>query len=266
MTEILAKIFIKNYKNVKDGKVRGSYGKLAGVVGIVCNVFLCVTKIIVGLISGSVSITADGLNNLSDASSSIITLLGFKLSEKPADKEHPYGHARIEYLCGLMIAVIILLIGVELVKSSFMKIFNPTPVEFTLTVAAVLVLSIFIKLWMANFNKKLGKKIDSQILLATAIDSRNDVFSTLAVLVAAIITYFTNFSLDGIMGTAVAIFIIISGIGVLKDTVKPIIGEGANEELSRLIAEKVLSYDGVLGVHDLMVHDYGPGRCFASVH
>ena len=265
MTDFLVKHFIKNSGDVHDPAVRAAYGKLAGIVGIVCNLFLCAAKITAGVLSGSVSITADAVKNLSDASSSIITLVGFRLSAKPADEEHPYGHARIEYLAGLAVSVMILVIGVELARSGIGRILHPTPVTFSAVSAAVLLLSVGVKLWMAAFNRGLGKRIGSVALEATAMDSRNDVISTAAVLAACVIAHFTHWTLDGWMGLAVACFILWSGIGILKDTLNPLLGEAPDEALTAYIGKKVMSYEGVLGTHDLMVHDYGPGRRFASV-
>ena len=265
MTDFLVKRFIKNSTDVNDPAVRTAYGNLAGAVGIFCNVLLCAAKLAVGTLFGSISITADAVNNLSDASSSVITLVGFRLSAKPAD-EHPYGHARIEYLAGLAVSVMILVIGVELARSSIGKILSPTAVEFSLVTVAVLLLSIGVKLWMAAFNKKVGRRIGSAALEATAMDSRNDVISTAAVLAASVVSGLTGLELDGWMGLGVALFILWSGVGILKETVDPLLGEAPSEELTDYIGKKVMSYDGVLGTHDLMVHDYGPGRRFASVH
>ena len=266
MTDFLVKRFIKNSTDVNDPAVRTAYGNLAGAVGIFCNVLLCAAKLAVGTLFGSISITADAVNNLSDASSSVITLVGFRLSAKPADDEHPYGHARIEYLAGLAVSVMILVIGVELARSSIGKILSPTAVEFSLVTVAVLLLSIGVKLWMAAFNKKVGRRIGSAALEATAMDSRNDVISTAAVLAASVVSGLTGLELDGWMGLGVALFILWSGVGILKETVDPLLGEAPSEELTDYIGKKVMSYDGVLGTHDLMVHDYGPGRRFASVH
>ena len=266
MTDFLVKRFIKNSTDVNDPAVRTAYGNLAGAVGIFCNVLLCAAKLAVGTLFGSISITADAVNNLSDASSSVITLVGFRLSAKPADDEHPYGHARIEYLAGLAVSVMILIIGVELARSSIGKILSPTAVEFSLVTVAVLLLSIGVKLWMAAFNKKVGRRIGSAALEATAMDSRNDVISTAAVLAASVVSGLTGLELDGWMGLGVALFILWSGVGILKETVDPLLGEAPSEELTDYIGKKVMSYDGVLGTHDLMVHDYGPGRRFASVH
>ena len=266
MQNWLVKKFVHDYENVHDINVRASYGKLSGKVGIFCNAFLFAVKFIMGTISGSVSITADAVNNLSDAASSVISLIGFKMAEKPADEDHPYGHARYEYLSGLTVAVMIILIGFELFKTSFDKVIHPSTVDFSIALVIVLAVSILIKLWMAFFNKSLGKKINSSALEATAADSRNDVISTSAVLVAAVISHFFKINLDGYMGIAVAVFILYSGIGLVKDTLDPLLGKAPEPELVDYIQKKILSYDGVLGTHDLMIHDYGPGRKFASVH
>lgn len=266
MQNWLVKKFVHDYENVHDISVRASYGKLSGKVGIFCNAFLFAVKFIMGTISGSVSITADAVNNLSDAASSVISLIGFKMAEKPADEDHPYGHARYEYLSGLTVAVMIILIGFELFKTSFDKVLHPSTVDFSIALVIVLAVSILIKLWMALFNKSLGKKINSSALEATAADSRNDVISTSAVLAAAVISHFFKINLDGYMGIAVAVFILYSGIGLVKDTLDPLLGKAPEPELVDYIQKKILSYDGVLGTHDLMIHDCGPGRKFASVH
>lgn len=266
MTEWILKRFVKDYKNTEDPKVRASYGKVSGIVGIVCNVVLCTLKLFIGFISSSVSIMADAVNNFTDASSSIISLLGFKLAEKPADSDHPYGHGRYEYLSAMMIAVLILVIGVELLKSSIDKILHPADVAFGIPLVVVLCFSILLKLWMMFFNHRTGKKINSQALLATSADSRNDVITTAAVLLAAIISHFSGFELDGWIGVAVAVFILISGIGLIKDTINPMLGTAPDEESIQKIRDRIMSYPGVLGMHDLMVHDYGPCRKFASVH
>lgn len=250
----------------KNPKKRAAIGKLSGLIGILCNFLLAGGKLIIGLVSRSMSIVADGLNNLTDAASSVVTLIGFKLAEKPADREHPYGHARLEYLSGLVVAVMILVIGFELIKSSVEEIINPTPTEFSKVTVCVLIVSILIKAWMMFFNSKMGKKIQSTVLLATAEDSRNDVITTAAVLFAGIIEYFTGFTIDGIMGAAVSLFILYSGIMLAKKTISPLLGEGANPNLQKQLIEHVKSYPLILGCHDLMVHDYGPGRRYASIH
>lgn len=266
MTKLLINAFVKNHKNTREPDVRAAYGKLSGWVGIICNLLLCAGKFIVGFISGSVSIAADAANNLSDAASSIISLLGFKLAEKSADDEHPYGHARYEYISGFIIAVIVLIIGFELLTGSIEKIINPTAVEFSWITIGVLAASILVKLWLMLFNLKIGKLIDSGTLKATAADSRNDCISTFVVLSAALISHFCAVELDGYMGAAVALFILYSGINLVRDAMSPLLGKAPDEEMVEEIRQKVMSYDGVLGTHDLMVHDYGPGRVFASVH
>lgn len=266
MTKLLLRFFVKNHQDRSSPKVRAACGKLAGAVGIVCNLLLFAAKLAAGLLSGAVSITADAMNNLTDASSSVVTLLGFKLAERPADEEHPYGHARMEYLSGLAVAALILLIGVELAKSSFDKILHPETVTFSVTVLMILLVSVAVKLWMSLFCHKLGKHIDSKALLATAADSRNDAISTTAVLIALLLSHFFGWRIDGYIGMLVALFIIWSGCAMAKETISPLLGEQANEELVRALSDLILSHDKVLGLHDLMVHDYGPGQCFASVH
>ena len=266
MTKLLLRLFVKDYQNTENSGVRTAIGTLSGVTGIVCNVLLFLGKLIAGTLSGSVSITADAMNNLSDASGSIVTLLGFRVADKPADEEHPYGHARAEYLSGLAVAMLILLIGFELVKSSAEKIFHPTAVEFSALAAGVLIASIAVKLWMCLFNRKLGKLIDSTALQATAADSRNDCITTSVVLLASVIEYFLDIRVDGFMGLAVAIFILYSGWNLAKETVSPLLGENADPELRQKIVDYVEQQPKVLGYHDLMVHDYGPGQRFASLH
>ena len=266
MTTFLLRRFVPDYQNTSDPAVRERYGKLAGITGIVCNVLLFAFKLLAGTLSGSVSITADAVNNLSDASSSLVTLLGFRLAARPADEEHPYGHARMEYLSGLAVAVMILVIGVELVKSSVQKILHPEAVAFSALTVAVLAFSILLKLWMARFDRTLGKRIGSAALHAAAADSRSDVIATGAVLAACVIGKLTGLRIDGWAGLLVALFILWSGAGVAKDTIDPLLGAKPDEELVRAIAYLMTSHVNILGFHDLMVHDYGPGRRFASVH
>ena len=246
--------------------IRARIGKLSGAVGIICNCLLAAGKLIVGHMTSSMSITADGLNNLSDGASSIVTLLGFKLAEKPADRKHPYGHARIEYIAGLTVAVMILFIGLELGKSSVEKLINPEPIEFSFTAVWVLCASILVKLFMMLFNMKMGRRINSNALLATAADSRNDVMTTSAVLAASIVEHFYDVRIDGVMGIAVSLFILYSGIKLAGETMSPLLGEGANPELQKQITDYINGCPMVLGCHDLMVHDYGPGRRYASIH
>ena len=266
MTRLLLRLFVRNADQTGDPKVRSAYGVLSGAVGILCNFLLFAGKLAVGTISGSVSVTADAVNNLSDASSSIVTLVGFRIAEKPADEGHPYGHARVEYLSGLVVAALILIIGVELAKTSVEKIFHPSPVEFSPVVGAVLVLSILVKLWMALFNRDLGRRIDSAALQATSMDSRNDVISTGAVFLAALVENWTGWTIDGYVGLLVALFIIWSGVGIARDTVDPLLGKPVDPALRKVIAGEIFQSDKVLGFHDLMVHDYGPGQRFATAH
>lgn len=266
MTRFLLKLFVKNYDRTEDNAVRSAVGKLSGSVGIACNLLLFAIKLAVGTLAGSVAITADALNNLSDASGSIVTLVGFRLAEKPADEDHPYGHARYEYLTGLAVAAMIVVIGFELAKASVEKILAPTAVEFSAVTGLVLGVCIGIKLWMYCFNTLLGKHIGSRALLATAMDSRNDCIATSAVLLAGIGEYFLGLPLDGFFGLGVALFVLWSGAGLARDTVSPLLGENADPELRRKIADYVRSQSRVLGYHDLLVHDYGPGQRFATLH
>lgn len=265
MTKLLIKLFIKN-ADATTPKGRELFGRLAGAVGIICNLVLSIMKLIIGTVTNSVSITADATNNISDAGSSIVTLVGFRLSGKPADKDHPYGHARIEYISSLIISFIILLIGCSIFKESVIKIFKPEESLFNIATVIILVVSIIVKLWLSVFNTYLGKQIDSKALEATAIDSRNDVITTTAVLIASVISHFTGFNLDGYMGVIVSIFILISGINLVKETLNPLLGQPPTKEMFESIEKKILSYDNVLGVHDLMVHSYGPNTYFASAH
>ena len=266
MTNILLRLFIKNCEDTQNPAVRSSIGKLAGLTGIVCNCLLTVLKLVIGLLVGSMAIIADGVNNLSDAASSLTTLLGFRMAQRPADKQHPYGHARYEYLSGLAVAALILLIGAELVKSSIAKIINPEPIDISAATIALLAASVAMKLWMSGFYKTLGKKINSTALYATSVDSRNDVISTCAVLLGCLVNYLFGLNIDGCVGLAVAIFILYSSVDIAKDTISPLLGQQADDELVDKITELVLSHEKVLGVHDLLVHDYGPGRCYASAH
>ncbi len=266
MTRLLLQIFVPNWKNSRDKAVRTAVGSLSGTAGILSNLILCAGKMFAGLISGSVAMMADAINNLTDAASSIVTLIGFKLAGKPADKDHPYGHARYEYITGLSVAALILVIGFETARSSLEKILNPSAVVLSVPVIAVLICSIGLKLWLCLFNRRLGKLIDSSALLATSMDSRNDVISTAAVLVAAIIQHFSGWHIDGIIGLAVALFILYSGVMLARQTISPLLGEAASPELRQIIVDVVDKEPRVLGYHDLMVHDYGPGQRFASLH
>jgi cation diffusion facilitator family transporter len=266
LTGFLVKLFIKTPSDVKNAKVREQYGKLSSITGIVVNLLLFAVKFAIGTLSGSVSIVGDSVNNLSDAGSSIISLVSFKVSNKPADTDHPFGHARVEYISSSIVAVIILFIGVELMKTSVNKIFQPEAVDFNLIIILILVFSIGSKAWLYFFNRRLGRRIDSTILQATAADSLSDVLATSAVLLSGIISRITGLQLDGWMGAIVAVLIMLSGIRILRKTINSILGEGPSGETIQQIEEYIRKYEGVLGIHDLVVHDYGPGHCFASVH
>ena len=250
----------------RAGDARSSMGKAASIVGIAVNFLLFAVKALAGLLSGSLAITADAFNNLSDASSSVVSLLGFKLADRPADAEHPYGHGRYEYLSALMVAVMIIVIGVELLKGSVQKILHPTAVEFSLLTMAILALSILGKRWLSKFNRAVGGEIGSSALIAAADDSRNDVIATSAVLLSALIARFTGLALDGFMGAGVAVFILVSGFNLVRETIDPMLGSMPDRSEVEHIRDTIMRYPGVLGIHDLMVHDYGPGRQFASVH
>ena len=266
MSTFLFKTFIKDYENTSDPVVRERYGNFASIVGIISNIVLCAVKILIGVVANSIAIIADGFNNLADASSSVITLVGFKLAAAPEDEEHPYGHARIEYLTGLLVSAIIIILGFELLKTSFDKILHPEAADFSYITLGVLVVAILMKLWQAGFYVAAGKKINSVALSAAGADSRNDVISTTAVLVSALAAKFFNLQLDGIMGCLVALFIMWSGIQLVRETSSPLLGEAPDPELVDAIMEGINKHDGVIGIHDLMVHNYGPGRVFASVH
>ena len=267
MTQFLIRCFIKRPDDVKDAAVRTAYGNLASLVGMACNILLCIGKPLAGTLFGSIAIMADALNNLSDASSNVVSLIGFRLAAKAPDAEHPYGHARYEYLAGLVVSVTILAIGLSLLKESALKVLHPTPVAFSWLSIGVLAASILVKLWLSGFNRAVGKKINSETLMATAADSRNDVLTTGAVLLSTILCSLTGYGIiDGIMGVGVAAFILWSGWGLVMDTLSPLLGESPSPELVEHIERTVMSYPGVLGVHDLMVHDYGPGHQFASLH
>lgn len=266
MNSLICRLFVRDWENTGDPDVRQRYGKLAGILGILSNAVLCIAKIVTGIIAGSIAIIADGVNNLTDASSSVITLVGFKLASMPEDEEHPYGHARIEYITGMIVSVLIVVVGVELGKSSIEKIIHPEPVEFSVAAVVVLICAIAVKLWQASFNIYAGKRINSLTLTATGTDSRNDVISTSVVLLCLIIGKFTGFNIDGYAGCLVALFIIYSGITLVKETISPLLGEKPDPMLIKEISDMALSYDGVLGIHDLVVHNYGPGKIFVSIH
>ena len=264
MTNLLLRLFVP--ADLSSPKARTAAGTLSGWVGIGCNLLLFLGKALVGLLTGSVSIAADAMNNLSDASGSIVTLIGFRMADKPADAHHPYGHARAEYLSGLVVAALILVIGLELGKSSLGKIFHPTPVAFSWIAMGVLAASVGVKLWLYRFNRTVGRRIGSTALEATAADSRNDCLTTAAVAAAALVEHFLNLRVDGIMGLGVAVFILHSGWDLAKQTISPLLGETADSELRQKLLDYIAQQPKVLGYHDLMVHDYGPGQRFASLH
>ncbi|MEG0924462.1 MAG: cation diffusion facilitator family transporter, partial [Anaerovoracaceae bacterium] len=266
MNEFLCKKFIKDFQNTKDPIVRENYGKFAGIMGIISNVFLCVSKIVIGVLVNSIAIIADGINNLADASSSIITLVGFKLSAMPEDEEHPYGHARIEYITGIIVSIMIIVVGVELLKTSVEKVLHPTELIFSWVVVGVLIFAIGVKIWQSKFYIHLGKKINSITLTATGTDSRNDVIATAVVVISLLIGKFADLQIDGYMGCFVALFIIWSGVQLVRETMSPLLGEAPDPELVNQISDMAMSFDGVLGIHDLVVHNYGPGKTFASIH
>ena len=266
MVNFLAKLFIKDYRNIESEKVRNKYGVLAGVFGIISNFILFVIKIIIGLISASISIIADAINNLSDMGSSLLTLVGFKISGKPADKDHPFGHQRIEYIIGLIIAMLIIFIGFELFTTSIDKLINPVESSMTIPVLIILVIAIIFKFLQGLFYSSVAKKINSIALKASSKDSMNDVISTSFVLLGALLSYFFTYNFDGIFGIVVSGLIIITGIKLVKEGIDPLIGEKPDKDLMNKVISKVLSYDGVLGIHDLMAHMYGPQKCFVSLH
>ena len=266
MTNFLIKHFIPNASDVKSPAVRQRYGVVSGVVGILCNALLCTAKIAAGLLTGAVSIVADGINNLSDGGSCVVSLLGFKMAGKPADDKHPFGHGRIEYVAGLIVSFIIVLMGVELAKTSLDKIFHPEEISFSWITPALLGISILVKLWMCFFNRKMGDKIDSAVLRATAMDSLSDVAATSAVLAGFVIGYWARVNLDGYLGVLVALFILYTGVSTAKGTLDLLLGEAPDPEFVKQIQQEVLSYPEIIGVHDLIVHNYGPGHSVVSLH
>ncbi len=266
MTDLLIKRFIRDPQNTSNSHVRENYGKFASVLGIASNLLLFLVKISTGILFNSISIVADAINNLSDSGSSLITLIGFKISGKPADAKHPYGHARMEHISGLIVSFIILFLGLQLIQSSINKIIHPQMAQFSMISIFVLVVSMLAKLWQCLFYRKIGRIIDSTALMATSVDSQNDIFATASVLAAAIITRLTGFNLDGYIGVMVALFIMVSGFKLVNDTISPLLGTAPKKELVEIIYKKILSYDGIIGLHDLTVHSYGAAKCFASVH
>ena len=266
MTELLVKLFIKNKDNTNDQVVRTSYGVLSSIVGIICNAILFVVKLVVGLLINSVSVMADAFNNLSDAASSVISLVGVKLAGRPADKEHPFGHGRIEYIAALAVSFLILQVGFSSFKSSFKKILNPEDVIFNPLLTGILVLSIFIKIWLMFFNKKLGKRINSSVMLATAADAMGDIFITSGTVASAVIAGVTGWQIDGYIGLIVSILVVVAGIQIAKDTLEPLLGQAIDREIYKKVTTLVESYPGIVGSHDLIIHNYGPNQRMATIH
>lgn len=266
MTDFLVRKFVKNYEQTEDVQVRTSYGVLSSIVGIFCNVLLFAAKFLIGVLMHSISVMADGFNNLSDAASSIISFIGVKMAEKPADEEHPFGHGRSEYIAALVVAFLVIEVGLSFLKSSIGKLKNPEEITFELIPFLILILSIGVKLWLAYFNTKLGKKIASKVMMATAADSMGDVITTSATILSILVCTFTGYNIDAIAGLVVSLIVMWAGVGIAKDTLEPLIGQAADPELAAKIKQEVESYDGITGTHDLIVHDYGPNRSMASIH
>lgn len=266
ISEYLTKKFIINHENIEDEKTRNSYVYLGSIVGIICNLVLSIIKITVGAISGSVSVLADGFNNLSDMASSVITMIGIKLANRPADKEHPFGHGRMEYLSALIVAFMVMIVGVQFIKSSVDRIMNPAPISFEIIPFILLLLSLLVKLWLSRFNKYVGEKINSSALKAASIDALGDVFTSSCVLISFVAAKFTTLPIDGYVGLVVSAAILYAGYSLVKDTISPLLGEAPDEELVKAIKQGVLSYDNIIGVHDLIIHNYGVGKCMASIH
>lgn len=266
ISQLLVKRFIKNSENVENEKVRNSYGFLGSIIGIIVNAVLFGVKLVVGIISGSISVTADAFNNLSDATSSVITMLGFKLASKPADEEHPFGHGRIEYLSGLIVSFMVLLVGFEFVKSSYARIVNPTPVKFEVIPFILLVLSIFTKVWLSRFNNYIGKTINSSALQASSMDALGDVFSSSGVALSLLLSKWITFPIDGYIGMIVSLFILYSGYSLIKDTLDPLLGTAPDSDLVEKITSSLLNYEHITGTHDLIIHNYGPNKFIATVH
>ncbi len=265
-TNFLIKSFVKDSENTQNEEVRNKYGYLAGVVGIISNLLLFIVKISVGLLTASIAVTADAFNNLSDMASSIITIIGFKLASIPPDKEHPFGHGRLEYISALIVAFMVMLVGIQFIKSSIERILSPVPIKFQVIPFVLLLLSILVKFWLSTFNKAVGNKIDSSALKAAAVDALGDVFTSSCVVVSFFASKFTDLPIDGYIGVVVSLAILYAGYSLVKETISPLLGEAPSQQLVQSISERVLSYDHINGVHDLIVHNYGVGRCIASIH
>ena len=266
ISEFLVRKFVKNYETIEDEKTRNTYIYLGSIVGIICNLILSIIKVTVGIISSSVSIMADGFNNLSDMASSLITMIGIKLANMPADKEHPFGHGRMEYLSALVVAFMVMLVGAQFIKSSVDRILNPTKVSFEMIPFILLLISLILKLWLSRFNKYVGEKINSSALKAASVDALGDVFTSSCVIISFVASKFTTVPIDGYVGVLVSLAILYAGYSLVKDTISPLLGEAPDEELVKAIKQGVLSYDNIIGVHDLIIHNYGVGKCMASIH
>ncbi len=265
-TNFLIRTFVKDSENTQNEEVRNKYGYLAGIVGIISNLLLFIVKISVGLLTASIAVTADAFNNLSDMASSIITIIGFKLASIPPDKEHPFGHGRLEYISALIVAFMVMLVGIQFIKSSVERILDPVPIKFQVIPFVLLLISILVKFWLSTFNKVVGNKIDSSALKAAAVDALGDVFTSSCVVVSFFASKFTDLPIDGYIGVVVSLAILYAGYSLVKETISPLLGEAPSPQLVQSISERVLSYDHINGVHDLIVHNYGVGRCIASIH
>lgn len=266
MTDFLVRVFVPNYKEIEDASVRTRYGLMASLVGICCNVVLCIVKVLAGFLTGSISVMADAFNNLSDAASSVVGFVGVKMAEKPADDDHPFGHGRIEYIAAFIVSFFVIQVGFSLFQSSIKKIINPEEMTFHIVSVGILLATILVKLWMAAFNRKLGKRINSNVLLATATDSMGDAVATTATIISILVFGIWGINLDGITGVIVSILVMIAGINIAKETLAPLIGETIDPKVYEEIKQFVESYDGIIGSHDLIVHNYGPNRSMASIH
>lgn len=266
MTEFLVKLFVKDREKIEQSKVRTSYGILSSVVGVVCNIILFAVKISIGLAIHSISVMADAFNNLSDASSGIISFIGVKLANRPADKEHPFGHGRFEYLSAFVVAFLVLQVGFTCFKNAISKIIHPESMEFNIILVGILCISVLLKLWLGLFNRKLGNRINSSVMKATSADAFGDVLITVVTIVAIVVEKLTGFKVDGYMGLVVSLFVLYAGYNIAKETIEPLIGEAVNPELYEKITTMVENYDGIVGSHDLIVHNYGPTHTMASIH
>ncbi|MDD3225264.1 MAG: cation diffusion facilitator family transporter [Clostridium sp.] len=264
--KIIVSHFIKDYKNKNDEHVREKYGILSGVVGIIVNLILFSVEIILGIITNSIAIIADAFHNLADVTSALVTIIAFRLSNKPADKEHPFGHGRFEYISGLIVSFIILIVGIQFIETSFSRVLHPEAVKFNLVTFIIIIMAIPLKLWLSYFNKTLGKMINSETLKASGADAFNDVAILSGVIISLIVGYFAKIDIDGYVGLIVAIFIVYSGLTLIKSTISPLLGEPPDPKLVREIKTSIIKYDHIIGVHDLIIHNYGPGRCMASLH